>query len=160
MFPSMFWRYPSSNPVLQDQDEERQGHGPHGDHRASTMAPEVAPGHLQNAHQSLRMLEWSAPTGQQTIEMQGPFPRLPLRRSMSSGRMEPERQWSGAPCVLFLGAIENLRCLSSPAHAQRFLHVHGVSQNLFRVGRHLVRSVQHRMLRARSFTVWAEATAA
>ena len=53
-----------------------------------------------------------------------------------------------------------MRGVTSPAHAQRFLHVHGVIQNLFRVGRHLLRSVHHRMLRARSFTVWAEVTAA
>ena len=53
-----------------------------------------------------------------------------------------------------------MRGVTSPAHAQRFLHVHGVIQNLFRVGRHLRRSVHHRMLRARSFTVWAEVTAA
>ena len=53
-----------------------------------------------------------------------------------------------------------MRGFTSPAHAQRFLHVHGVIQNLFRVGRHLLRSVHHRMLRARSFTVWAEVTAA
>ena len=30
-----------------------------------------------------------------------------------------------------------MRGFTSPAHAQRFLHVHGVIQNLFRVGRHL-----------------------
>ena len=53
-----------------------------------------------------------------------------------------------------------MRGSTSPAHAQRFLHVHGVIQNLFRVGRHLLRAVHHRMLRARSFTVWAEVTAA
>ena len=53
-----------------------------------------------------------------------------------------------------------MRGFTSSAHAQRFLHVHGVIQNLFRVGRHLLRSVHHRMLRARSFTVWAEVTAA
>ena len=53
-----------------------------------------------------------------------------------------------------------MRGFTSPAHAQRCLHVHGVIQNLFRVGRHLLRSVHHRMLRARSFTVWAEVTAA
>ena len=53
-----------------------------------------------------------------------------------------------------------MRGFASPAHAQRFLHVHGVIQHLFRVGRHLLRSVPHRMLRARSFTVWAEVTAA
>ena len=32
-----------------------------------------------------------------------------------------------------------MRGFTSPAHAQRFLHVHGVIQNLFRVGRHLLR---------------------
>ncbi len=53
-----------------------------------------------------------------------------------------------------------MRGFTSSAHAQRFLHVHGVIQNLFRVGRHLLRSVHHRMLRARSFTVWAQVTAA
>ncbi len=53
-----------------------------------------------------------------------------------------------------------VRGFTSPAHAQRFLHVHGVIQNLFRVGRHLLRAVHHRMLRARSFTVWAKVTAA
>ena len=34
-----------------------------------------------------------------------------------------------------------MRGFTSPAQAQRFLHVHGVIQNLFRVGRHLLRSV-------------------
>ena len=52
-----------------------------------------------------------------------------------------------------------MRGFSSSDHAQRFLQVHGVIQNLFRVGRHLLRSAHHRMLRARSFTVWAEVTA-
>ena len=41
-----------------------------------------------------------------------------------------------------------MRGFTSSDHAQRFLHVHGVIQNLFRVGLHLLRSVHHRMLRA------------
>ena len=53
-----------------------------------------------------------------------------------------------------------MRGFKSTDHAQRFLYAHGVIQNLFRVGRHLLRSAHHRMLRARSFTVWAEVTAA
>ena len=53
-----------------------------------------------------------------------------------------------------------MRGFTSPAHAQRFLHVHGIIQNLFRVGRHRLKSVHHRMLRARSFAVWAAVTAA
>jgi len=35
---------------------------------------------------------------------------------------------------------------------------HGVILNLFRVGRHLLRPANHRMLRARSFLVWHEVT--
>ena len=53
-----------------------------------------------------------------------------------------------------------MRGFTSSDPAQRFLHVHGVIQNLFRVDRHRLRSIHHRMLRARSFTVWAAVTAA
>jgi len=53
-----------------------------------------------------------------------------------------------------------MRGFTSPAHAHRFLRAHGAIRNLFRVGRHLRSSVHHRMWRARSFTVWAEVTAA
>ena len=53
-----------------------------------------------------------------------------------------------------------LRGVTSSAPAQCFLHGHGIIQNLFRVGRHRLRSVQHRMLRARAFTVWTAVTAA
>ena len=47
-----------------------------------------------------------------------------------------------------------MRRFKSPAHAQRFLSVHGLVRNLFRVGRHLLRAVHHRFLRTRSFRVW------
>ena len=53
-----------------------------------------------------------------------------------------------------------MRRFRSPEQAQRFLSVHGVVQNLFRVGRHLVSSANHRMLRDRSFCVWREVTCA
>ena len=53
-----------------------------------------------------------------------------------------------------------MRRFKSAAHAQRFLSVHGLVQNLFRVGRHVLRAVNHRMLRARSFGVWHEVTCA
>ena len=53
-----------------------------------------------------------------------------------------------------------MRRFKSVAQAQRFLSVHGVILNLFRVGRHLLRSANHRMLRARSFLVWSEVTCA
>ena len=51
-----------------------------------------------------------------------------------------------------------MRRFTSAAHAQRFLLVHGVVLNLFRVGRHLLRAVHHRLLRTRAFGVWREVT--
>ena len=44
-----------------------------------------------------------------------------------------------------------MRGFKSTAHLQRFASVHGVVQNLFRVGRHLLRAVHHRLLRTRAF---------
>ena len=51
-----------------------------------------------------------------------------------------------------------MRRFKSAAHAQRFLSVHGPIQNLFRVGRHLLRAVHHRLLRTQAFGVWREVT--
>ena len=53
-----------------------------------------------------------------------------------------------------------MRGFKSVAQAQRFWSVHGIIQNLFRIGRHLLRSVNHRLLRSSSFLVWQEATCA
>ena len=53
-----------------------------------------------------------------------------------------------------------MRRFKSPRQAQRFLSIHGVVQNLFRVGRHLLRSRNHRLLRSRSFEVWRKVTGA
>jgi len=53
-----------------------------------------------------------------------------------------------------------MRGFKSTCQAQRFLSVHGVIQNLFRFGRHLLRSATHRILRDRSFLVWREVTCA
>ena len=53
-----------------------------------------------------------------------------------------------------------MRRFRSAAHLQRFASVHGVVQNLFRVGRHLLRAAHHRLLRARSFRQWDEVTCA
>ena len=43
-----------------------------------------------------------------------------------------------------------MRKFKSPGQAQRFLSVHGLVQNLFRVGRHLLRACHHRELRGRA----------
>jgi putative transposase len=48
----------------------------------------------------------------------------------------------------------------SAAQAQRFLAVHGLAGNLFRVGRHLLRAVHHRLFRERAFQVWNAVTSA
>ncbi len=53
-----------------------------------------------------------------------------------------------------------MRGFKSTAHLQRFASVHGVVQNLFRVGRHLLRAAHHRLLRVRSFRLWDEVTCA
>jgi len=53
-----------------------------------------------------------------------------------------------------------MRRFKSAAHLQRFASVHGVVQNLFRVGRHLLRSAHHRLLRTRAFTEWEAVTGA
>ena len=53
-----------------------------------------------------------------------------------------------------------MRRFKSTAHARRFLSVHGIVRNLFRVGRHLLRAVHHRLLRTHFFLVWDEVTCA
>ena len=53
-----------------------------------------------------------------------------------------------------------MRRYKSIAQAQRFLTVHGQIQNLFRVGRHHLKAVHHRLLRDRAFTDWREVTCA
>ena len=53
-----------------------------------------------------------------------------------------------------------MRKFKSPAQTQRFLSVHGVVLNLFRVGRHRLKSAQHRMLGARSSATWEAVTIA
>ena len=44
-----------------------------------------------------------------------------------------------------------MRRFTSVAQLQRFASVHGVVQNLFRVGRHLLRSTHYRVFRKRAF---------
>ncbi len=53
-----------------------------------------------------------------------------------------------------------MRRFKSAAHVQRFALVHGVVRNLFAVGRHLLRSSHHRLLRTRAFVEWDAVTCA
>ena len=54
----------------------------------------------------------------------------------------------------------HMRGFSSSSQAQRFLTLHGLTQNLFRLGRHLMQAVNYRLLRTRSFQVWKEVVCA
>ena len=51
-----------------------------------------------------------------------------------------------------------MRRFKSAAQLQRFASVHGVVENLFRVGRHLLQSAHHRLLRTRAFAEWDAVT--
>ncbi len=53
-----------------------------------------------------------------------------------------------------------MRRFKSAAQAQQFLSVHGPIHNLFRVGRHHLKAIHHRLLRVRAFTDWKTATCA
>jgi len=53
----------------------------------------------------------------------------------------------------------HMRGFKSAGQAQRFLSVHGVIQNYFRIGRHHLRAESYRTLRARSFKDWSAARA-
>ncbi|MCP3671207.1 MAG: IS6 family transposase, partial [Gammaproteobacteria bacterium] len=47
-----------------------------------------------------------------------------------------------------------MRRFKSQHHAQRFLACHGVVNNLFRLGRHMMKAKNNRILRDRSFIEW------
>ena len=53
-----------------------------------------------------------------------------------------------------------MRRFKSAGQAQLLLSVHGVVQNLFRLGRHRLKSTHHRLLRACSFATWEAVTTA
>ncbi len=53
-----------------------------------------------------------------------------------------------------------MRRFKSVSRAQRFLSVHGMVQNLFRLGRHLLRARNYRLFRIRAFVRWQQATCA
>ena len=51
-----------------------------------------------------------------------------------------------------------MRRFKSQHQAQRFLTCHGVVNNLFRLGRHLMRAKNYRVLRGRAFVEWERAS--
>ena len=53
-----------------------------------------------------------------------------------------------------------MRGFRSSDEAQRFLMLHGLTQNLFCLGRHLLQAVNYRIWRAQAFQVWQEVVCA
>jgi len=53
-----------------------------------------------------------------------------------------------------------MRGFTSSAQAQRFLTLHGLTHNLFRLGRHLLQAVHYRLLRTQAFQVWQDVVCA
>ena len=51
-----------------------------------------------------------------------------------------------------------MRRFKSAAQLQRFASVHGIVQNIFRVGQHLLRSAHHRLLRTHALIEWDAVT--
>ena len=54
----------------------------------------------------------------------------------------------------------HMRGFASSTQTQRFLTLHGLTQNLFRLGRHLMQAVNYRLLRTQSFEIWKESVCA
>jgi len=54
----------------------------------------------------------------------------------------------------------HMRGFASSTQAQRFLTLHGLTQNLFRLGRHLIQAVNYRLLRTQAFQIWQDAVCA
>ena len=54
----------------------------------------------------------------------------------------------------------HMRGFTSSTQAQRFLTMHGLTQNLFRLGRHLMKAVNYRLLRTQAFQIWQDAVCA
>jgi putative transposase len=51
-----------------------------------------------------------------------------------------------------------MRRFKSPGQAQRFLSAHGPINNLFRLGRHRMKTAHYRLFRDRAFALWREVT--
>ena len=54
----------------------------------------------------------------------------------------------------------HMRGFASLIQAQRVLTLHGLTQNLFRLGRHLMQAVNYRLLRTQAFQVWQDVVCA
>ena len=54
----------------------------------------------------------------------------------------------------------HMRGFSSSSQAQQFLTLHGLTQNLFRLGCHLLQAVNYRLLRTQAFGIWKEVVGA
>ena len=87
---------------------------------------------------------------------------LPCRRvrSEKQTRFTFEIGWQQNQSLYQFAIDRQMRRLKSARQTQRFLSLQGVIQDLFRVGWHLLRSANYRLLRSRSLAVWRTLTAA
>lgn len=54
----------------------------------------------------------------------------------------------------------HMRGFASSNQAQRFLTLYGLTQNFFRLGRHLMQAVNYRLWHTQSFQIWKESVCA
>ena len=52
----------------------------------------------------------------------------------------------------------HMRRFKSLRHVQRFLSVHSPINNLFRIGRHLMKAAHYRLFRDKAFAAWQDVT--
>ena len=119
-------------------------------------------GHGEQHEADGRRVNHAGQHSPETLAVRGRLINGTLRESRGTSKSAVSRRfvaktaaqlaaWQRAP-------LEALDLQPQAAPDARFLSVHGLVQNLFRVGRHLLRAVHHRLLRTRSFRVWDAVT--
>ena len=150
-------------------------------HHPGTAAISLACGRSRRRRNRHSRAVASRPPGSQTLFSHAVEGARSRARPAGDGQAEKLRRWTAhgevMPSVIHsTDQYENnraevsheptrqrerqMRKFKSPGQAQRFLSVHGLVQNLFRVGRHLLQARHHRELRGRAFLAWDAVTCA
>ncbi|MBL4818058.1 MAG: IS6 family transposase [Deltaproteobacteria bacterium] len=104
--------------------------------------------------------------GQQTVPLKIITDKLKsysaAKRGLMPGIEHSTRQYENNRCELSHQPTRcqerQMRRFKSQHHAQRFLSCHGVINNLFRLGRHLMKACHYRILPGRAFAEWERAS--
>ena len=147
---------PRDWPEHSEADSPQPRHGPCGRARPAHTVENVPPGALGRAGRD-RSVHSRGPHAGGTETLPGPLRDRAEDALRPCGWHPPAAEVSHQPTRQ---RERQMRRFKSAAHLQRFASVHGVVQNLFRVGRHLLRAVHHRLLRARAFAEWDTMTCA